>query len=197
MKDALPITADGREVMGRVWAGAAVDPLAWETEPLGHTRYQLKHFVLKTDNPTADSQYRQGVRELWTRWQAFRQAKVTYETNAARSALLSAEAALLSRACSWRLLLIGGLWGDVRDYLSAHRALRTVQADNLKQNNVEIALDLEHRILREAKHLLSIMEEIPKPAVGVDRMEVERDNWATRGVMSVLGSEPRHGKGTA
>ena len=145
---------------------------AWKLDPLGHTPYQLRNFVVKNENPTADSQYRQVVRELWTRWQAWRQAKYQYEKQQAEMDALKADVEGL------RLLRAVAFLPFWRAKLGALIRLKQIEIEAREQNCIEVSLNAQHVVVRETKVLLDVLKELPAPEE--DREKADEEYWAAR-----------------
>ena len=168
MGDLVP--QEGRAMMGTTFS-LLLDQKAWSVDPLGHSAYQLKHFVIQQGNPTPDTQYKQCLRELWARWGAYRQAVFTWEQNQARLVELEGWMRLWQRLrwVPFIGLIATGRYGRAK-------AEHTMLADS----SVELQMNMKHCILRETQVLLGILRSLNhSPAEDRDAAEVE--NWMKRG----------------
>lgn len=141
---------------------------AWLCDPLGHSPYQMTHFIIEKDNPTKDTQYRQIIRELWARWGAYRTAQYELETIAAKIVERNGWRDLLSLRC------VRGIASIRRGKMMLADAEIKMQLDRAK----EIHLDLDHRILRETDHFMGMLKGMEKPVE--DRAKAEQENWQAR-----------------
>lgn len=148
----------------------------WSMEPLGHTPYQLKHFVIATaDNPTDDTRLRQCIRELWGRRDAYFQNKYEQDKARAEIGVIEAERADKERVLGWLL-------PPSARCLKARRVLHQVEIDARKSRVEGLQMMMEQSIVREARVLLGefnyYLERVPERKGDSDA--VEQQNWEAR-----------------
>lgn len=159
-----------QELMEKAHA-MAVSGEVWAVEPLGHTEYQIRKFVLKDrDYPTPDLKYRQCILEIWTRWVAWRQAKYQYDKLGAQIEIWKAEQDELREET--------GKSSAQHKKSEAQVGLLDIEISNAEAQRGELLLDMQYRIIRETEVLMDEASKV-SPAEG-NRMEVESNNWKER-----------------
>lgn len=143
---------------------------AWQVDPLGHTEYQLKHFVIGRDNPTQDTKFKQCIRELWARWNAAQNSMASYEEKLIQEEIYRSEIIILEQ----KPLFFKGHKAKRNAEIKMYLHKICVSVDQRTGLNI----DLERRILREAKILISILQTL-SPSDGL-REEIEKVNWEAR-----------------
>ena len=119
----------------------ATTDAAWACFPLGHTEYQIRNFILnRRDFPTEASRYRQGIRELWARWEAYWQNKDRLDQIVIDRMIHEAKLDFS------RLRLARGI---VRMY-RASRLSSLLKLAQLQRQETALLHDLERRVIREA-----------------------------------------------
>ena len=126
----------------------------WECFPLGMTEYQIKHFVLSDrEYPTDAAKYRQTVRELHTRWDAYwadqdRLDQIKVE-RIQQQAIVDFSSLHLLRG-------IKGMW-------KARRMGAELRLAQMGRQETALTYHLEHCIVREANILLTEAARLAPP----------------------------------
>jgi|ERR1051326_2192822 hypothetical protein len=154
----IPLPDEKDQAMVAASRDVILSSKAWSVDPLGVSEFQMRYFVVKQGNPTPDAQYKQVILELWTRWGVYQ--TMTYD--------LAKTDAQIER---WRGKWCVWQW---------QRMERKAELDALSARREDILLQMEHRLFRECRILMTILKEL-EPKEG-DRNEVELDNFAQRAV---------------
>lgn len=146
----------------------------WKVEPLGHTEYQIRNFILnRRDCPTDDLRYRQILRELWGRKGAYDQDVQVYREQEINAELLSAERDRLRITGWWmRIMPFGGRT------LKAKLAMLDLKISTAKRVMEDTLVDLRERVMRETSVFLDELGKV-HPKEG-DRLDIEHENWTEK-----------------
>jgi len=152
---------------GRALDNVFANEEVWRCDPMGHSPYQLRNFVIKQGNPNADTQKKQAIRELWSRRGALRQALHAVATNEARIEILEGEIVDVSRKFWWS-----------RRKRHGEILHRRAEIKNLQLGIDDLNSDIRHRIVRETPVLLKEFSLMPHSSR--DRDTAEQENWELR-----------------
>ena len=157
-----------------------MDEKIWAVEPLGHTAYQLKNFVIRApENPNDDTRYRACIRELWGRWAAGRDQQYSIAKAEAEVECLSAEQEDLERVAWWQRK-------PSPRRVAAERNRLQVEIDARRARVAQLKVELERITMREIEVLLIEFDFFAKqrPEGEGDRMAVEAKNWQDRAAVN-------------
>ena len=146
----------------------------WPTAPLGHTEMQLRRFVLNDrEFPAGLGKFRQAIRELWARQEAYYQVHDRLEDLAVQEQ--RARATLAQARASWAFLP----WSRMR------RAATMLEAQQLlariDRARLFLQVDMRERIMRETVVLLDeARKNAPPDAQSIFSQEDEMKLWQHR-----------------
>lgn len=174
----LTVRQQAHQIMLKV--GSSLEhKMAMAATPFGHTPFQIERFVLNDNEyPKANgAKYRQCVRELWARMEAYHQNRDQYE-----SLLIDLDEAKHEL----------GKW-IVSPFARRRAALRVKQ---IERNLVKLQMLLEHNIMPETEQFLRIAKESAPEDAKVFDFANEWKVWKHRAtaqpkLKELIGPEPK------
>lgn len=160
-------------LMSKVYAMISSQSV-WSSTPLGHTEVQLRRFVLNDrEYPAGTAKFRQAIRELWSRLEAYWQVKDRMDDLDVEEQMAQAD---LQAASMPRLLP----WSRMRQ--AARRQKARLVLTRIARIRQMLQFDLRERIMRETFVLLDeAQRNAPSPDdANAFSVEAEMKTWEHR-----------------